>query len=118
MNNRRRGIRWELACINTIKYLFPKAVSSRTESRERDAAKVDVCFTGNFNIQCKLSNKRISYDVILAEMPKEEEQINVIFNKFTRKVGNKFVPLGTYAILNLNEFIEMMEGYVGRKENT
>jgi len=114
MNNRRRGIRWELVCIKAIKHLFPKAVSSRAESRERDAAKVDICFTEPFNIQCKLSNKRINYDEILVSMP-EEKNINVIFNKLTRKTGNKFLPLGTYAILTMEDFIKMMDNYVGRK---
>jgi hypothetical protein len=116
MNNRRRGIRWELVCIKAIKHLFPKAVSSRAESRERDAAKVDMCYTGDFNVQCKLSNQRIPYDEILASMP-EEQKINVIFNKLTRKVGKKFIPLGTYAMLPLNDFIKMMESYVGRDES-
>lgn len=117
MNNRRRGIRWELVCIKAIKDLFPKAVSSRAESRERDAAKVDICFTEPFNIQCKLSNKLVHYEDIIASMP-EEENINVIFNKLTRKSGNKFLPLGTYAILTMEDFIQMMESYVGREQST
>lgn len=117
MNNRRRGIRWELACIKAIKHMFPEAKSSRAESRERDAAKVDICFTDPFNIQCKLSNQRIPYEEILESMP-EEEKINVIFNKLTRKSGNKFLPLGSYAILTIEDFIKMMENYVGGERST
>jgi hypothetical protein len=117
MNNRRRGIKWELACIHAIRHLFPEAVSSRAESRNRDAQKVDICYTGDFNIQCKLANRLIKYDQILAEMP-EEGKINVIFNKFTRKSGNKFLPLGTYAMLTMDDFIKMMENYVGRQQGT
>jgi len=118
MNNRRRGISWELVCINAIKHIFPKAVSSRAESKNRDAAKVDICYSGNFNIQCKLSNKRVNYDEILASMPEEDGQINVIFNKLTRKTEKNFVPLGLYAILPLGDFIQIIERYVGREENT
>lgn len=117
MNNRRRGIRWELVCIKAIKHLFPEAVSSRAESRERDAAKVDICFTEPFNIQCKLSNQRVQYEEILASMP-EEENINVIFNKLTRKSKKSFLPLGTYAILTMDDFIKIMESYVGREQST
>jgi len=109
MNNRRRGIKWELDSIKAIKHLFPKAVSSRAESRIRDAEKVDICYTGKFNIQCKLTNARIKYDRILKEMPEEKGQINVIFHKFTRKSGKNFVPLGKYAILNLEDFIKLIE---------
>ena len=117
MNNRRRGIRWELVCIKAIRHLFPKAVSSRAESRERDAAKVDICFSGDFNIQCKLSNKRVHYEEILESMP-VEGQINVIFNKLTRKSGKNFLPLGTYAMLTMEDFIKMMEKYVEREQST
>ena len=117
MNNRRRGIRWELACIKAIKHLFPEAVSSRAESRERDAAKVDICFTEPFNIQCKLSNQRIQYEEILDSMP-DERNINVIFHKLTRKSGKNFLPLGTYAMLSMEDFIKLMENYVGREQST
>lgn len=117
MNNRRRGIKWELDCIKAVKHIYPKAVSSRAESRARDAAKVDICFTDPFNIQCKLANRRIEYDEILASMPKEN-RINVIFHKLTRKKQKNFLPLGEYAILPMAEFINLMEDYVGRKQST
>ena len=110
MNNRRRGIKWELDCINAIKHIFNKAVSSRAESRTLDAAKVDICYTGDYSIQCKLSNKRISYDVILDSMP-DNKKINVIFHKLTRKSKKNFVTLGTYAMLNLEDFIKILENY-------
>ena len=110
-NNRRRGNKWELDCIAILKELFPNAVSSRAESRMRDAAKVDICYTGEFNFQCKNLSKRVNYEEILAEMP-DEGQINVILSKLTEKKGKRFYEKGRFVMLDMMDFVRILNGYI------
>lgn len=109
-NNRTAGHSWELMCIKKIKELFPRAVSSRAESRNRDAAKVDICYTEFLNIQCKNYSKHLKYDDVLDEMPVEEGQMNVIFDRQTRKAANgRFMKKGEYVHMHLDDFIKLIE---------
>jgi len=110
-NNRRRGNKWELDCISALKGLFPKSISSRAESRARDAAKVDICNTGKFNFQCKNLSKRVNYEEVLSEMP-DEGNFNVILAKLTEKKGQRFYEKGRYAILDMTDFIKILDGYI------
>ena len=112
--NRTAGHGWELNCIKQIKDIYPDAVSSRSESRRRDDQKVDLCYTGDFNIQCKNVATRCNYVEILESMPKEEGRINVIFEKKTRKSANgRFMEEGRYVHLNMNDFIKLIRRYEG-----
>jgi hypothetical protein len=106
VNNRRRGHGWELETIHQLKALFPKAVSSRQESRTLDAAKVDICYTPPFNFQCKLHTQKVNYPEILASMP--EEGINVILHKFATRTKTNFITQGRYAILNYDDFLNLL----------
>lgn len=110
-NNRSRGNKWELDCIAALRGIFPEAVSSRAESRARDAAKVDICYTGEFNFQCKNLSKRANYEEILAEMP-DEGRINVILSKLTEKKGKRFYEKGRFVILDMSDFINILNGYI------
>jgi len=108
VNNRRRGHSWELEMIHLLKKMgYSKAVSSRQESRTLDAAKVDICYTPPFNFQCKLHTKKVDYPKILGEMP--EEGINVILHKYSTRDKQNFMTKGTYAILNLKDFLELIK---------
>lgn len=109
-NNRTAGHNWELACIKLLKHIFPRAVSSRAESRNRDAAKVDICYTEFLNVQCKNYSKCLKYDEVLDEMPIEEGQMNIIFDRQTRKHKNgRFMKKGEYAHMHLEDFIKLIE---------
>ena len=80
--------------------LFPNAVTSRAESRNTDAKKVDLCFTDPFNIQCKFVEKsRLPHD-ILAEMP-DDGNYNVLFDKRSRK--------GEVVCLSKDDFYELLD---------
>ena len=108
MNNRRRGHNWERTCLNYLSSIFPKIKTSRYASKMQDDLKVDLCFTGDYNFQCKLSNIKLDYPSILESMP-EDDKYNVIMHKLTKKSAKNFIPVGEYAILKLDDFITLLE---------
>lgn len=110
-NNRDAGNGYERQCATLLKDIFPKVCTSRSESRNRDNQKVDLCNTGFLNVQCKNYSKRINYDDVLDEMPVEEGQMNVIFDKQTRKhpTSGKFMKRGEYVHMHLEDFVELIK---------
>jgi len=108
-NNRSRGNKWELVCIQDLKPIYPQAVSSRAESRNRDAQKVDICYTEPFNFQCKTTKGKINYDEIIKSMP--DDGINIILHKQTEKKGKRFYEVGRYAILPMEELMMLIDVY-------
>ena len=119
-NSRARGHKWELDCIKLLKELnipiTENLVSSRSESRSRDNQKVDLinvdeAENGRFplNVQAKNFSTKLKYDEVLNEMPENGNQINVIFNKYTKKVGKNFMTQGHYAILDLDDFLQLFK---------
>ncbi len=119
-NSRARGHKWELDCIKLLKDLkivvTEFLVSSRSESRSRDNQKVDLInvdegTNGRFilNVQAKNYSTKLKYDEVLAEMPQDGDQINVIFNKYTKKSGKNFMTQGHYAILDLDDFLTIFK---------
>lgn len=116
MNNRTRGHNWERLCMKYLSELFPKIKTSRYASKMQDDLKVDLCFTGNYNFQCKLANTKIDYADILDSMPKDSN-INVILHKLTKKSQkDRFIPIGEYAILELADFLELLK-QINEEEN-
>ncbi len=110
MNNRKRGNNFELQIIHKLKDIgFSKAVSSRSESRNRDAAKVDICYTEPYNFQCKNVVGKLNYHEVLAEMP-NEGNINIVVHKMTyRTPTGRFNPIGTYAILSFDDLLKIIK---------
>lgn len=106
VNNRRRGHTWELETIHHLKEIFPRAVSSRQESRSRDAEKVDICYTEPFNFQCKLHTQRLDYPEILRSMP--NDGINVILHKYATRAESNFTVKGKYVIMNYDDFLNLL----------
>lgn len=107
-NNRRRGNGWELETMHIVREVYPDAVTSRNESRARDAMKVDLCNTGDINFQCKSINGRAPYEKILEEMP-DEGRLNVILHKMTVKKGSRFYTHGKYAILSIEDLMTLIK---------
>lgn len=113
--NKNAGGAWERTIVKKLdEYGFKGLGTSRNISRTRDAEKIDICAfdedkDGRFpyNIQAKNLSKACNYPKVLSEMP-EGRQTNVIFHKQTKKVGNRFMPLGEYAIAYLKDFLEIM----------
>ena len=123
MNNRRRGNGYELECVKKLKHLFPHIVTARSESRSRDNEGVDLMNNNErkngflpLDVQCKNFVTRVKYDDILARMP--NTAIPVIFHKKTEKRGTKFFETGQYAILNLDDFIELVDLAYGKKNSS
>lgn len=109
-NNRTAGHNWELQCVKKLKDIYPDVCTSRAESRNRDALKVDLCYTDFLNVQCKSYAKHLKYDDILDEMPEEEGQMNVIFDKQTRKSKKgRFMQRGQYVHMHLEDFVELIK---------
>jgi hypothetical protein len=108
MNNRRRGHNWERTCIKYLSHIFPNIKTSRYASKMQDDLKVDLCFTEDYNFQCKLANKKIDYAAILESMP-EDGKRNIILHKLTKKTNERFLPVGEYAIVPMKDFIELLE---------
>lgn len=109
-NNRTAGNNYERQCVTLLKEIFPKVCTSRSESRNRDNQKVDLCYTEFLNVQCKNYSKHLKYDDVLDEMPEEEGQMNVIFDKQTRKSKNgRFMKRGEYVHMHLEDFVELIK---------
>ena len=117
--NKNAGHSWERQVVDMLKEIgFPNAVTTRSESRGRDAQKIDVMNKDEgkngrlpYNIQAKTLSKPTAYPKLLSELPQDGSEINVVFHKQTQKdpKTGRFMPRGTYAITNLKDFIQMMK---------
>ncbi|MCD4697863.1 MAG: hypothetical protein K8S16_16680 [Bacteroidales bacterium] len=94
-HNYERKIRREF-----IEIGFSDCNTSRYESIKRDQAKVDLCNTGVFNIQCKAVEKGINYQKLLSEMP-QETNYNIILHKKNRKEIAVLSKADFYELLNM-----------------
>lgn len=115
--NTNAGHVWERACVNKLIATghFPHVVTSRLASRLRDNQKIDICNSDEdlygrliYNIQTKTIQNQPNYQLVLDELPKIGGITNVFFHKKTRKVNDRFMPVGEYAFLELSDFIKMM----------
>jgi hypothetical protein len=100
INSRKKGHAYELDIRDLFKDLgFTDAVSSRSESKNRDDQGVDLCYTAPFNVQAKAVEKLSSIHDILARMPRDGN-INTVFHKRNRK--------GTIVCMELNDFVNLI----------
>lgn len=127
------GHTWERDC---VKYMvdcgFDDCVTSRSTSRSRDDAKVDLCNKHEgvdfadpnspdtprlpYNIQCKCTKGLSNYPVLLDEIEEfnGHNRVNVIFHKCTEKQPDGvFKTRGEYALLHLEDFLKMIRGLNG-----
>ena len=104
--------------------LFPKLGSTREYNRDLDGRKVDIVTTNpekladfGYLIQCKSkAGGSVNYIKIMREMEENLQYfsgIKVIFHESTHKKTDKngkirFFRDGNYAILKIDDFIEMM----------
>ena len=117
--NRVAGQNYEREIAKKLRELgFHDIKCSRECSRLRDSKKVDLCNADEdkngrfpYNIQAKSYNTHVKYAKLLKELEDHNgrNQVNVVFHKLTEKsVGGKFMPKGEFAILNLDDFYQMM----------
>lgn len=114
--NRNAGNGFERTIAEKLRTLgFVHVVTTRSESRSRDGQGIDLMNKDEdkvgrlpYNIQCKNMCSKVDYHKLLNSMPKVPNSINVVFHKFTEKRGTTFHPKGQYAILNLDDFMQIM----------
>lgn len=115
--NRNAGHSFELEMADALRKAgFPNVVTSRSENRSRDAQKIDLVNKDEakngrlpYNVQCKNSVGKLSYQKLLSELPKNEGIINVLLHKQTEKATTRFITRDKFAILYLNDFFKMVE---------
>jgi hypothetical protein len=99
INSRKKGTAYELAVIRRFREKgWGTCVSSRSESKRKDDAGIDICYTDPFQVQCKAVEKLPPPHDTLAKMPKGK---NVIFHKRNNK--------GTLVYMSEDLFWELVE---------
>jgi hypothetical protein len=120
--NVKAGHNWERDIVNILKEVgFDHVCTTRSESRARDNAKIDVMNKDEykngrlpFNIQCKnlvttTVHGGLDYNSVLNSMPQDGSETNVIFHNMTQKKGFKFMLVGQFAHLKLYDFIMLIK---------
>lgn len=101
INPRKKGHSYELTIRDWFRELgWTNAVSSRSESKNKDDQGVDLCYTDPFYIQAKAVEKLGSLHDILARMPKGSHY-NLVFHKKNRK--------GTIVAMTIEDFRELLQ---------
>ncbi len=114
--NRAAGHSYELEIAEAFRQAgFVHVVTSRSESRNRDAQKIDLVNRNEvkvgrlpYNIQCKNCVGKLPYQKLLAEIPKEKGIINVVLHKQTMKVNTRFITRDKFALLYQTDFLTMV----------
>ena len=102
INPRKKGHSYELKIISELQRWFPDAVSTRSESKRLDDKGVDICYTGEFHIQCKAVEKLGSQHDILGRMP--DDKIRLVVHKRNRK--------GETVTMWKDDFYRMLERWM------
>lgn len=105
-NNRTAGNNFERTIVNELKKLNYNVCTSRNESRKMDALKVDIMGDIPYHIQCKNSQNKPKYEVLLKEMP--HDKVPVVFHRQTHKANSNFVTDGDYVIMRKEDFYEIL----------
>jgi hypothetical protein len=100
MNARKKGHGFELATIKRFNELGWECVSSRSESKRLDDAKVDLCYTDPFQVQCKATETAPNMHTLLKQMP-QNNKMNVVFHKRNHK--------GTTVTMSEEDFFTLVK---------
>lgn len=93
---------------NETKYNGVEVKTARLVSRELDNMKVDLANTPMFNFQCKNTISVSTALNALKDMP-DDNPINVVLLKRTKKANSKFVTQGKYAMLDMDDFLKILK---------
>lgn len=115
--NRSAGNGWERELAELFRSIgFVHVVTTRSESRTRDAQKIDLMNRNEgvngrlpYNVQAKNTTNHLKYGKILSELPNNSGVINVILHKQTEKNGTRFVCKDKFAIMKLDDFIALIK---------
>lgn len=105
-NNRTAGHRYERAVVNDLKDKgFDDVVTARSESRNMDNRGVDI-FGDSLpvHIQCKTTNRRLKYEDFFQRDSLPKDKPTVIYEKKTKKVGDRFYTIGEFVIMKKEDF--------------
>lgn len=104
---RAKGHGYELQIRDFFKELgWSRAVSSRSESKNKDDQGIDLCFTDPFNIQAKAVEKLGSLHDVLCKMP-QDSNYNLVFHKRNRK--------GTIVAMTMEDFRELLQQLIANQ---
>ena len=112
-NSRNRGNSYERLIVNELKNIgFKDVVTSRAESRNMDARKVDVFGSSlPVNIQCKNTKENFKvadyYNENEEFFPKDKPL--VIFHKKTKKAKTRFMTQGEFVYLKKEDFYNILK---------
>jgi hypothetical protein len=116
--NRRAGNTWELDCAKKLKErgIYPMVATSRYANRRRDHVdKIDLCNIDEHthgvmtdSIQTKNTSKREAYNTILDSMGIIPGTRKVIYHRLTKKTGKVFSEVGQYAIMHLDDHVDLL----------
>lgn len=107
LNARKKGHSFELKIRDWFrKHGWVKAVSSRSESKNKDDQGIDLCFTDPFSIQAKAVEKLGSIHDVLDRMPKDDNY-NLVFHKKNHR--------GTIVAMTLEDFEELLTMLITNK---
>jgi len=114
--NRSAGNGWERELAELFRAIgFPHVVTTRSESRSRDAQKIDLMNKNEgvvgrlpYNVQAKNTTGHLKYAKVMSEMPVEKGIVNVILHKQTERSGIRFICRDKFAILKMDDFINMV----------
>jgi hypothetical protein len=101
LNARKKGHGFELQIRDWFRKLgWVKAVSSRSESKNKDDQGIDLCFTDPFSIQAKAVERLGSMHDVLDRMPKDDNY-NLVFHKKNRR--------GVIVAMSIEDFEELLQ---------
>lgn len=109
--NRTAGHKAEINYANILKLLHPSIVTSRYASMHRDKVQkldlttIEVNDKMLVDFQIKNTSKIVDYHSVLESM---QTPAAVVLHYYTKRVNQKFVPQGEYAILHTKTFVNLL----------
>lgn len=117
-SNIRAGNNWERDCVNKLKSrsIYPHVVTSRFANRARDHKdKIDLVNSDEHlvgmmtdSIQTKTTVDNINYAQILESMTSFPGTRKVIWHKKTKRAGKLFKEEGQFAIMAIDDHLELL----------
>ena len=115
-NSRSRGNAYERRIAQELRDLgFPGVVTSRSESKKMDNAKVDLIDTEHklkCLLQLKLTQATPNYFKIREECPIKDAPFCIIWNK-TKQTDATYRSIGEAVILDKDFFYKLIQNYYG-----
>ena len=106
--NRTRGHNFERYVVSAVKPLFPKALTSRDESRALDNLGIDIAYTGNFGFQCKCSASIVAYIKLIIRI-KKTRKYPVVVHRYVEKATTRFINKGEYVMMEYTLLKKMLK---------